>query len=283
MRFQIFAKFVSWNNLHPDSQLYTNKIIDMPTEYITLTKENIDTEHICCAFSDKKCKASYELKKEWLKKEFENGYVFRRLNERAKVFIEYVSAEKAWAPVHAPNYLMINCFWVSGQYKGKGHAKALLQSAIDDAKLQGKDGLVTVVGTKKFHFMSDGKWLQRQGFEIIEKLPHGFSLLAMKINLSAPLPSFNECVRSEDCQNKDGLVVYYTNRCPFTEYHVQTSLVDTAKNKNIPLQIIKLETMEQAQSAPTPATIFTLFFNGKFVTTDLSVCMDTRFDKLLKI
>ena len=85
----------------------------MKTKYITLTKENIGTEHICCAFSDKKCKEGYELKKEWLRKEFDNGYVFRRLDERAKVFIEYVPAEKAWVPVNAPGYLMINCFWVS--------------------------------------------------------------------------------------------------------------------------------------------------------------------------
>ena len=83
----------------------------METNYITLTKENIANEHICCAFSDKKCKDSYELKKEWLKKEFDNGYVFRRIDERAKVFIEYGPAEKAWVPVNAPNYLMINCFW----------------------------------------------------------------------------------------------------------------------------------------------------------------------------
>ena len=139
----------------------------MEKPFITLTKENIKTEHICCAISDKKCKESYELKKEWLKKEFDNGYVFRRLNERAKVFIEYVPAENAWVPVHASNYLMINCFWVSGQYKGKGYGKALLQSAIDDARQQGRDGLVAVVGIRKFHFMSDGKWFQRQGFEVI--------------------------------------------------------------------------------------------------------------------
>ena len=90
----------------------------METKYITLTKENIDTEHICCAFSDKKCLKGYEMKKAWLKKEFDNGYIFRRLDARAKVFIEYVPAEKAWIPVDASNYLMINCFWVSGQYKG---------------------------------------------------------------------------------------------------------------------------------------------------------------------
>ena len=32
-------------------------------QYITLNNENIDKEHICCAFSDKKCSEGYELKK----------------------------------------------------------------------------------------------------------------------------------------------------------------------------------------------------------------------------
>ena len=61
--------------------------------YITLTPDNIQSEHICCAFSDKKCAESYASKKEWLAHEFNNGYVFRRLDERAKVFIEYGPAE----------------------------------------------------------------------------------------------------------------------------------------------------------------------------------------------
>lgn len=255
----------------------------METKYITLTKENIGTEHICCAISDKKCKEGYELKKEWLKKELDNGYVFRRLDERAKVFIEYVPAEKAWAPVDAPGYLMINCFWVSGQYKGSGHGKALLQSAIDDARSQGKSGLVTVAGTAKYHFMSDTKWLLRQGFQTVAKLPNGFSLLALKINPEAPDPTFRACAQSGECEEKNGLVVYYTNRCPFTEYHVRQSLTAVAESKGIPLKIIKLETLEQAQSAPTPATIFTLFYNGRFVTTDISVCIDKRFEKAVKL
>ncbi|MDR1883214.1 MAG: GNAT family N-acetyltransferase [Prevotella sp.] len=253
----------------------------MDTKFITLTKENIGKEHICCAFSDKKCKESYELKKEWLNREFDNGYVFRRLDERAKVFIEYCPAEKAWTPVEAPNYLMINCFWVSGQYKGKGYGKALLQSAMDDALSQGRDGLATVAGTAKFHFMNDTKWLLRQGFETVEKLPYGFSLLVGKLNPQAENPRFRDCATSGECEFRDGIAVYYTNRCPFTEYHVHHSLIETAQKRNLPLKIIKLETMQQAQSSPTPATIFSLFYNGKFVTTDLSVCMDSRFDKIV--
>ncbi len=253
----------------------------MEKEFINLTQENIDQEHICCAISDKKCKDGYEKKKEWLKKELDNGYVFRRINERAKVFVEYGPAENAWVPVEAPNYLMLNCFWVSGQYKGKGYAKELLQFVVDDAIKMNKQGLVTVAGATKFHFMSDTKWLLRQGFEIIQKLPHGFVLLARKLEPTAPTPQFKNTVLTGTCPEKKGVVVYYSNRCPFTEYHVHQSLVETTKKRNLPLTIIKLETMEQAQTAPTPATIFSLFYNGQFVTTDISVCMDSRFDKVL--
>jgi len=249
---------------------------------ISLDRSNIEKEHICCAISDKKCSDSYALKKEWLKQEFDNGYVFRRIDARAKVFIEYGPVEKGWLPIQAKNYLLVNCFWVSGQYKNKGYGKELLRLALEDAKAQNKDGLVTVTGTKKFHFMSDAKWLSRQGFETYEKLTSGFSLLAKKTNSNAETPKFNDCVKNNSSVEKNGLVVYYSNRCPFSEYHVRHSLAETAQKRTLPLKIIKLDTMEKAQSAPTPATIFSLFYNGKFITTDLSICMDSRFDKLIE-
>ena len=250
--------------------------------FIELNTERIASEHICCAISDKKCADSYQAKKDWLKKEFSNGYVFRRLDERAKVFIEYGPAEQAWVPITANNYFNVNCFWVSGKYKKNGYGKALLQSAVDDAKAQGKNGLVTVVGTKKFHFMSDTKWLLKQGFEEVERISSGFSLLAMKFDEAMENPKFNESVKSGACPDKKGIVVYYSNRCPFAEFHTHTSLVETAKNRDLPLKVIKLKTMAEAQNAPSPATIFSLFLDGKFMTTDLSVCMDSRYDKVIE-
>lgn len=250
---------------------------------IRLNKDNIDSEHICCAFSDKKCQESYALKKMWLKQQFDQGYTFRRIDARAKVFIEYGPAEYSWNPIAAPNYLAINCFWVSGQYKGQGYGKQLLQHAIDDAKAQHKSGLVTIVGTHKFHFMSDTKWLLKQGFVSCDATSTGFSLLTLKFDNNAPSPYFNAKAKQGTCDEKKGIVVYYSNRCAFTDYHVNNSLKETAKKRKLPLTIIKLETNEQAQAAPCPATIFGLFLNGNFVTTDLSVCMDSRFDKIVKI
>jgi GNAT superfamily N-acetyltransferase len=248
---------------------------------IKLNESNIEREHICCAISDKKCKEGYELKKDWLCREFANGYVFLRLDARAKVFLEYCSAENGWVPVDAPNYLLLNCFWVSGQYKGKGYGKELLRLALEDAASRGKSGLVTVAGTKKFPFMSDAGWLIRQGFAVCEQLPSGFSLLVRKIDPKAENPKFKETVKPDISIGEKGIVVYYSNRCPYTEFHVKNSLMETAAKRNLPVKVVKLETMEQAQSAPTPATIFSLFYDGRFITTDLSVCMDSRFDKIM--
>ena len=55
-----------------------------------------------------------------------------------------------------------------------------------------KNGLVTVVGTKKNHFMSDTKWLLQHGFKEIEKLPNGFSLLVMSFHENSAVPYFND-------------------------------------------------------------------------------------------
>ena len=77
--------------------------------YIRITKENIDKEHICCAMSGKQSVA----KKEWLRQRFDDGLVFYRSEERGKCFIEYIPAENAWVPIEADGYLYIDCLWVS--------------------------------------------------------------------------------------------------------------------------------------------------------------------------
>ena len=71
--------------------------------YIRITKDNIDKEHICCAMSGKQSVA----KKEWLRQRFEDGLVFYRSEERGKCFIEYIPAENAWVPIAADDYLYL--------------------------------------------------------------------------------------------------------------------------------------------------------------------------------
>ena len=98
--------------------------------YIRITKENIDREHICCAMSGKQS----IVKKEWLRQRFEEGLVFYRSEERGKCFIEYIPAENAWVPIMADGWLYINCLWVSGSMKGHGYSNDLLEECIRDAR-----------------------------------------------------------------------------------------------------------------------------------------------------
>lgn len=248
--------------------------------YLTLTPASLDDAHICCAFSDKKCQASYQAKKQWLKQEYQHGYRFRRLDERAKVFIEYGPAETAWQPIQADGYLALGCFWVSGKYKGHGHGKQLLADAIEAAKQQNKQGLVAVVGKKKYHFMSDIKWLKGQGFNVADEAPNGFVLLYYPLNDAAEIPQFRESVHTANVST-EGCVVYYSHRCPYAEYHVLNSLQQSCAQRGIPLEVHHLEILSQAQACPSPATIFSLYYQGEFITTDISACMESRFDKFI--
>ena len=101
--------------------------------FITLTPENVMSEHLCCAIADKKHQTGVNDKRNWLAERIKEGHVFRKLDAQGKVFIEYAPLEKAWVPVTGDNYFYIYCLWVSGSYKGKGYGKELLQSCIDDA------------------------------------------------------------------------------------------------------------------------------------------------------
>lgn len=131
--------------------------------------------------------------------------------------------------------------------------------------------------------MSDTKWLLKQGFKTVQTLPEGFSLLVLKTDDTAPDPCFKESVkRGLPDDERSGLVAYYSNRCPFTEYYVGTVLVEEAKKEGIPLKIVKLDTPQEAQDAPSPATIFSLYWNGKFVTTDISSCMGSKLMKIVR-
>lgn len=249
---------------------------------MTLTPETLPGEHICCAISDRKCASGYAAKKAWLSEQYAQGYRFTRLDERGKVFIEYGPGAQCWLPVVAPDWMVLGCFWVSGRFKQQGHGKALLQTAMEDATRQGLSGLVAVAGKKKMHFQSDGEWLLRQGFREVDTLESGFSLLALEAGPGAPAPRFADSAKTGLSSDSRGITVFYSDRCPFTDFHIHNSLVETCRKRGLTPTIIKIDSVEKAQAAPTPATIFSLFAGNRFVTTDLSICMDSRFDSIMK-
>lgn len=106
-------------------------------DFVNLTAENLETEHLCCIIRTKTKHPGVEAKRKWLAERLEEGHVFRKLDVKGTVFIEYAPLEKAWVPVEGENYLYLYCLWVLGEYRGKGYAKELLEYAINDAKAKG--------------------------------------------------------------------------------------------------------------------------------------------------
>ena len=71
----------------------------MSAELINLTPENLAQEHLCCIIRTKKPHPGLEAKRQWLAARLKEGHVFRKLNEKATVFIEYAPLETAWVPI----------------------------------------------------------------------------------------------------------------------------------------------------------------------------------------
>ena len=61
----------------------------MDTEFINLTTDNLADEHLCCIIRTKKLHPGVEAKRQWLSERLNEGHVFRKLNAKATVFIEY--------------------------------------------------------------------------------------------------------------------------------------------------------------------------------------------------
>ncbi|MDO9511854.1 MAG: GNAT family N-acetyltransferase [Bacteroidales bacterium] len=246
-------------------------------KYLTLTQDNLISEHICCAFSDKKCHEGYLLKKKWLSERIHEGYTFLKADVRAKVFIEFGDAEKAWAPINAPGYTFIGCFWVSGQYKGHGYAKALLQQCINDSK--GKNGIVVITGNKKLPFLSDAAFFQKHGFIKADIAPPYFELWYLPLKSDCQTPEFSESCKTPAIKNSKGIEVFYTSQCPFTDYYTNEVLSKAAKNAGYNFTAHHIKSADDARAHITAFPLYSVFMDGVFLTHE--ILSKKRFEKLL--
>ncbi len=244
-------------------------------DYIRVTEENLENEHICCAISNNK-DIQVSSKKAWLNERFKEGLVFLKANERGKCFIEYLPGEYAWNPINADGYMYIDCLWVSGSFKGHGYSNDLLNACIKDSKEKGKKGLCILSSSKKKPFLADPKYLTYKGFKVCDEADNGIQLWYLPFSDDEKAPSFKECARHPHTDEK-GYVLYYTSQCPFNGKYVPI-LEKTAHDNDIPFKAIHLQKREEAQNAPTPITTYALFKDGEYLTNEQM--NDTKFLKL---
>ncbi|BES64559.1 GNAT family N-acetyltransferase [Gottschalkiaceae bacterium SANA] len=234
-------------------------------DFITIDTINLDQEHLCCALADKKHQIGVAEKKKWLADRVQEGHIFRKLNVRGKVFIEYAPLETAWTPIVGENYLYIYCLWVSGKFKGQGYAKELLRQCIEDAKSQNKSGICILSSKKKKPFLSDKKFLIKQGFFVADTADPDYELLALSFDGSRPRITKRAKEQKIDSQN---LTIFFSPQCPCIPNCIK-QIENYCSKHHIPLDLIPIDSLEKAKKMPSIFNNWAVFYKGTFQTVHL--------------
>lgn len=237
----------------------------MDNQFVNLTLDNIENEHICCAISDKKHQDGVNVKKEWIKERIKEGHVFRKLDAKGKVFIEYAPLETAWVPIEGDNYLYIYCLWVSGSFKKKGYGNSLLEYCIEDAKKRNKSGVCILSSKKKKPFLSDRKFLEKYGFKMVDSIGD-YQLLSLSFD-NSDTPKFTDNVRKGTIDDKK-LTIYYGKQCPFIPNCIK-EISNFCKGNNLDINFVEIDTLQKAKSVPCIFNNWAVFKDGKFETVHL--------------
>ena len=207
----------------------------MDTDFINLTTENLANEHLCCIIRSKKSHPGVEAKRQWLSERLSEGHVFRKLDAKATVFIEYAPLETAWVPINGDNYLYLYCLWVTGSYKGKGYGKALMEYCLADAKEKGKSGICMLGAKKQKSWLSNQAFAKKFGFEVVDTTDNGYELLAL--SLDGTTPRFAPNVKTPGIESKE-LTIYYDLQCPYIHQNIEM-IKQHCEESNVPVSFIQ--------------------------------------------
>ena len=237
----------------------------MENDFINLTAENLADEHLCCIIRSRKPHPGVEAKRQWLAERLREGHVFRKLNAKATVLIEYAPLETAWVPIMGDNYIYIYCLWVSGSAKGHGYGRALMEYCIEDARAKGKSGVCMLGAKKQKSWLSDQAFAKKFGFETVDATENGYELLALSFD--GTVPAFTPGAKKQEIESQ-GLTIYYDMQCPYVLPYIET-VKDSCEAKGVPLSLIEVDSLQKAKELPCVFNNWALFYKGQFKTVNL--------------
>ncbi len=214
----------------------------------------------------------YLKKLEWIKKRFSQGLRIKLLylenNKKLISFIEYMPGEFAWRAVAAKGYMFIHCIWITpNKNKGKGYGSILIKECIEDARAEGKQGVVVVASEGSF--MAGKALFLKNGFKSVASVKPSFELMVKTIkrepfnNLGTkPLPKFKDW--EKQLRKYQGLNFIYADQCPWIARSIK-ELSKIAKEKGFEVKITEFKSAKEAQNAPSVYGTFNLVFNGKLL------------------
>lgn len=237
----------------------------MNTDFVNLTTQNLANEHLCCIIRSKKFHPGIDAKRQWLSDRLKEGHVFRKLNAKATVFIEYAPLETAWVPIIGDNYYYVYCLWVTGSPKGNGYGKSLMEYCLADAKEKGKSGVCMLGAKKQKAWLSDRSFAKKFGFEIVDTTDNGYELLAFSFD--GTVPEFTQNAKEQKVESKD-LMIYYDMQCPYVYQNIEI-IKQYCDTNGVPLSLIQVDTLRKAKELPCVFNNWAVFYKGVFLTVNL--------------
>ena len=237
----------------------------MNADFVNITEENLADEHLCCIIRTKKPHPGVEAKRQWLAQRLKEGHVFRKLDVKGCVFIEYAPLEASWVPVIGDNFFYIYCLWVSGSPRGNGYGRALMEYCLSDVKKQGKSGVCMLGAQKQKAWLSDQSFAKKFGFEAVDTTPSGYELLALSFDGSKP--AFAPGAKRETIENRE-LTIYYDMQCPYILQRIEL-LRQYCSENGVPAAFLQVDTLERAKALPCAFNNWAVFYHGKFETVNL--------------
>ena len=237
----------------------------MEQAWINLTPDNLAGEHLCCIIRSKKPHPGVEAKRAWLAQRLQEGHVFRKLNAKGVVFIEYAPVETAWVPVEGDGFLYIYCLWVDGAFKGKGYGRELMEYCLADARAQGKSGVCMLGSAKQKAWLSNQAFAKKYVFETVDATDNGYELLTLSFD--GRKPRFTDGARRMTIDDPT-LNVYYDMQCPFILQKVE-SIRTYCEEHQVPANLIEVDSLEKAKALPCVFNNWAIFWQGRFQTVNL--------------
>ena len=237
----------------------------MNTDFINLTAENLAYEHLCCIIRSKKSHPGIEAKQQWLSDRLKEGHVFRKLNAKATVFIEYAPLEKAWVPIMGDNYYYLYCLWVLGSPRGNGYGSSLMEYCIADAKEKGRSGICMLGAKKQKSWLSDQSFAKKFGFEVVDTTDNGYELLALSFD--GTVPKFAPNAKNQKIESEE-LTIYYDMQCPYIYKYIEM-IKQYCETNDVPVSFIQVDTLQKAKELPCVFNNFAVFYKGSFETVNL--------------
>lgn len=119
-------------------------------------------------------------------------------------------------------------------------------------------------------------FLNHFGFKVVDAISD-YELLVLQFD-DNKTPRFNETARNMKIDNQD-FTIYYSPECPYVEYEVN-ELTEYAKENNIKINFIKIDSLEKAKNVPCVFNNWANFYKGEFISN--TILNANSFEKLLK-